>query len=128
MTKLTPDAVDDLVRDCLYREGENSDDAIKVEGIVRTFGFHPERVTANKVAIGELLSELPDEFRADAGGGWTFLNACNDRHGRLWTGEHRAMEALFCLGIASGQAKWQLPRDMWSSLPGGMPYVVITPA
>src|SRR5260370_171551 len=103
--KLTSDAVDKLVRDCLYREGENSDGALKIEGIVRAFGFNPERTEANKHAIAELLSELPDEFWQSKGGGWTFLNACNDRHGRQWTGEHRTMEALFCLGIASGQAK-----------------------
>jgi hypothetical protein len=36
------------------------------------------------------------------------------------------MEMLFCLGIGMGLAKWLLPKNMWSALPGGMPYVGIT--
>ncbi len=35
------------------------------------------------------------------------------------------MEALVVLGIASGFVKYPMPREMWSALPGGMPYIVI---
>lgn len=126
MTKLTSEAVNALALECLFREGEPTHDAIKVDGIVGKFGFHPARIAENADAIAALLAELPDEFHASKGGGWSFLNACMDRNGAQW-GEHRDMEALFCLGIAAGKAKWQLPRDMWNVLPGGMPYVVVMP-
>lgn len=127
MTKLTPQAVNTLVAKCLFGDGEPTDDAIKVKGIVRSFGFDPNRIAEHASQIGDLLAELPDQFQVTKGGGWTFLNACEDRHGNLWTGEHQAMESLFCLGIAARKAQWLLPRDMWSVLPGGMPYVVVSP-
>ena len=32
---------------------------------------------------------------------------------------------LIVLGIATAQARWLMPRDMWPSLPGGMPYFAV---
>lgn len=125
MTALTSEAVRTIASECLYARDEPHDDAIIVEGIVTHMGFHPERIAKNTDKISELLAELPTEFHAKGGGGWTFLNACNDKHGIQWTGLHREMELLFCLGIAAGKAKWMLPRDMWEVMPGGMPYVVV---
>lgn len=132
MVDLTPQAVNKLIRYCLYKdeeivdkEGEPPEGAILVEGITRKYGFHPGRIAEKREEIRELLSELPNEFREEMGGGWTFLNACNDRHGKLWTGEHRIMEALFSLGIAAGLAEWLLPREMWTAMPGGVPYIVL---
>lgn len=124
--KLTPQAVDTLLATCRAKEGDPGD-PVKVEGIVRSLAFNNARIADHAAEIGELLAELPDEFLLTKGGGWTFLNACNDRHGHLWTGEHRTMESLFCLGIAAGKAKWLMPRDMWDVLPGGMPYVAVMP-
>jgi hypothetical protein len=72
-----------------------------------------------------MLSDLPDEFQARKGGGWSFLNACMDRHGHQWTGLHQQQERLFALGIACGKARWLFPRQLWTSLPGGMPYVSV---
>lgn len=125
MPKLTPEAVDSLMRDCLFAEGESNDGAIVVEGVVGRFGFHPGRIAANTDMIRELLEELPAPFQASSGGGWTFLNACEDRHGNQWTGLHQVMDHLFCLGIAAGKARWLLPRDLWAALPGGVPYVSV---
>jgi hypothetical protein len=124
LTKLTSDAVRAVALECLLTEGEPSDWMIEVEGIVRKFGFHRGRIVDKAGAIGELLAELPTEFMSTGGGGWSFLNACMDKNGVQW-GEHQDMEMLFCLGIAAGKAKWQLSRDMWEVLPGGMPYVVV---
>ncbi len=123
--QLTPQAVDTLARECLFAADEPKDDPLIVEGITTRYGFHPGRVAERTDAIAALLAELPHEFQTTGGGGWSFLNACNDKHGRLWTGEHRVMEALLCLGIAAGKARWQLPRELWSALPGGMPYVSV---
>ena len=35
------------------------------------------------------------------------------------------MEDLFCLGIAIGKVQYCLPRETWSLLPGGVPYLMI---
>jgi len=32
---------------------------------------------------------------------------------------------IFCLGIAAGKASYVFPREAWSALPGGVPYVVL---
>jgi len=38
---------------------------------------------------------------------------------------HQIVEELFCLAMGLGLAECQLPREMWSMFPGGMPYYVI---
>lgn len=131
MTRLTAEAVTAIMADCLYRHdeiagGKVPDDAVLVEGVVRKYGLHPGRLASHKAEIADLLADLPTEFQPspEGGGGWSFLNACMDKNGRHW-GEHRDMEALFVLGIATEQAAWLLPREMWDAMPGGMPYVGI---
>jgi len=68
---------------------------------------------------------LPEQFKGSAGGGWSFLNACDDKHGNQWTDLHLRMEQLFQLGIGIGKVKCLMPRAMWSALPGGMPYYAV---
>jgi hypothetical protein len=72
-----------------------------------------------------MLAELPDMFKESGGGGWSFLNACDDRHGNQWTGLHQRMEQLFQLGIGIDKVECQLPREVWPALPGGMPYYIV---
>lgn len=117
--------LDEIVKDCLFREGESTDNAVTVEGVVRNFGFHPDRLQSHRAEIAAQLSELPTEFLSETqggGGGWSFLNACNDHEGNQWTGEQATMEVLFCLGMGLGMVQCLLPREMWSALPGGVPY------
>ena len=87
--------------------------------------FDPQAIQANRCRIAQMLGELPMQFRADVGGGWSFLNACLDRHGNQWTDLHSTMAKLFGLGVAAGLADFVFPPLLWSSLPGGMPYFVI---
>ena len=124
---LTSENVNKIFLDCLFDEDteENQEKAIIVEGIMSVFGFDPDRIKKHKNDIISLLMQLPKEFQRNGGGGWSFLNACNRDDGEQWTGLHGDMERLFSLGIACGYAKFQLPRDMWKILPGGMPYVCI---
>lgn len=122
--KLTPDAVDALMKVCLSAPGELTD-AVVVEGIINNYAFHADRIAENAATIAKLLAQLPDEFQNKKGGGWSFLNACQDRDGSLWTEEHRVLEHLLVLGIAAGRARWLLPRVVWNDLPGGMPYVAV---
>jgi len=122
---LTPEKVENIFMDCFFKENENKENPIIVEGITGKFGFHPQRIENNKKEIYKLLMELPEKFRKNVGGGWSFLNACIDKNGSQWTGEHKIMEQLFCLGIAIGAAEWLTPRSMWDVFPGAMPYCAI---
>lgn len=110
--KLTGEAVEELMNKC---RGEG----LPVDGIVHKFLFSPEKIGENKEKIRELLAELPEQF--DKGGGWSFLCACNDKHGNQWADLHLTMEHLVCLGIAADLAEWQM-KAMADILPGGMPY------
>lgn len=98
-------------------------DAILVRGIVVAYAFHPERVKKNALKIREILLFMPETFWEGKGGGWSFVNLCMTKDDFHW-GEHSDMEALVCLGIATGQASYCLPRDMWSALHGSVPYIV----
>jgi hypothetical protein len=122
---LNPAAVERVFRDCLFADGEDTAAAVIAEGIVTKVGFNPDRLTAHADEVTALLDELPDDFKASGGGGTSFLNACNDKHGHQWTGLHQNMEQLFLLGLASGRVESLMPREMWSILPGGMPFYVI---
>lgn len=127
---LKADRVDEIFRDCLFQQeelvdGKPPEGFVEVPMIMHRTALHPERLESHREEVQNLLLELPDEFRSNAGGGWSFLNACNDRHDRLWTGEHRSMDQLFGLGIGLGIVKYLMEREMWSALPGGMPYIAI---
>ncbi len=123
---LNPVAVEDLFVKCLYTDDETiPDEPTITHGVMNDYALNPERLEANRELIAALLAELPDEFQSGKGGGWSFLNACMDRHGNLWTGMHPTVEKLVVLGIATGQAEFLLPREIWSVLPGGMPYFAV---
>lgn len=130
---ISAEAVEVAFLDCLYKQeeleelppGEVPVGVVAVEGIVGKYGFHPERLESKRPAVLTWLQALPTEFHKTGGGGWSFLNACNQADGRQWTGMHRRMEQLFCLAVGLGLAECQLPREAWSALPGGMPYYVV---
>ena len=123
--ELTSQNVEFVFMDCLFQEGQNTSDPVIAEGITSKFGFHKGRLESHRDAITNMLSQLPKEFHKDSGGGWTFLNACNNAKGEQWTGEHRIMEQLFTLGQACEKVQCLMPREMWSVLPGGMPYYAV---
>lgn len=122
MTKLTAQAVRDILRDCLCVSTKPT--AIRVQGIVMNYCFDPDRLSNRREEIIQLLNELPETFRESGGGGWSFLMSCKDKHENHW-GEHPSMEELMCLGIAIDKVVFAIPREMWQILPGGMPYFII---
>jgi hypothetical protein len=130
MAKLTAESVEAVFMDCLFRKeeivepGRAPDGAVLVDGVLRKFGFQPDRLESHRQTVRDMLAELPIEFHKNTGGGWSFLNACMTRDGTQW-GEHRNMEQLFVLAIGLGLAGWLLPREVWSALPGSVPYVVV---
>ena len=123
--KLTAQNVEMVFLDCLFKAGEPTENYLKIEGIVNKFGFHPGRIDKHKNEIYEMLKQLPDEFQKKSGSGMSFLNACNDKDGNQWTGLHSIMEQLMTIGIAVNKVKYCLPREMWNSLPGAVPYFTV---
>lgn len=130
---IDPQEVEKAFMECLYRpeeikglkEGEIPKGCIVVEGIRGKFGFHPERLEKQRPRVTEWLKALPHQFRKSGGGGWSFLNACNQENGVQWTSFHERMEQLFCMAMGLKLAECQMPREMWAAFPGGMPYYVI---
>jgi hypothetical protein len=115
--RLDPSQVENVFEAC-----QGTD--IEVDAIVSMVSFDKAKLADHAELILAMLLELPTEFRQSAGG-WSFLQACMDRHGDQWTGLHRTMARLFAMGIALGLVKSLMPRELWEALPGGMPYYVI---
>jgi len=135
--KLTAEAVSQIVKECLPKDdsltdeqkaklekGEVVDGYVTARGAVMGFCFVKSEIEKNRTEIEALLRQLPEQFMKDKGGGWSFLNACVTRADEQW-GEHRNIDELICLGMALGVVSFQLPREMWPALPGGMPYFCV---
>jgi hypothetical protein len=97
----------------------------EIEGVFK-HRLNLEKLEQFREAAKSWIAQLPNEFRCDipeGGGGWSFLNMCVDKDGHQWTGMHVTMDQMFALTKALGMSKEVLPREMWSALPGGMPYI-----
>lgn len=123
--ELTSENVETVFMSCLFKDKEDTSKHIKAEGITSTIGFHPERLESQRENVKSMLGFLPEAFHKNSGGGWSFLNACNDKNGKQWTDLHQRMDQLFQLAIGLELAKYLMPRKIWSVLPGGMPYIVL---
>ncbi len=130
MTLIDPIKVHAAFTDCLFKEKEITEQhvppegAVIVQGIIHQVGMHPDRLESHRDEVKGWLKSLPNEFQKSGGGGWSFLNACVDKEGEQW-GEHDDMDHLFILGMGLKLVESQLPREMWDSLPGGMPYYIV---
>lgn len=131
-TALCVENVDRIFSDCLFRSHAEHDEYVKNQGVVikvksiqnpgGTVCFHAERLESHKEEIKEMVLQLPDGFHKDKGGGWSFLNLCQDRNGDLWTGFHTEAEKLALLGMATHVLMPLVPIKDSYLLPGGMPY------
>jgi hypothetical protein len=141
---LTADNVEDIFMDCLACHGELTEAQenwirsggdlppgwVKITGLMMAAVLNEQRLKDNAGKIREMLEQLPEQFREERGGGWSFLNACMTADGRQW-GEHRDIDRLLVLGIGCGQAKIvPIRKEFWPLLLGGMPYfsVIAQPA
>jgi len=97
-----------------------------VQGFVHTYGIDVAKLERDRDLVRSWITELPAEFLEEVGGGWSALNLCQTNTGEAWTGAQMTTESLFVLAAGLGLAKHLLPKEMWGSLPGGMPYVVFT--
>lgn len=126
--ELTANNVHETFMKCLFKDAEPKENYVEARGVNLHIGFHPARLHENKEKILSMLDGLPDNFKEGLGGGWSFLNACNDKNSNQWADMHQTIDELLCLGIAIKAVKFQVPREMWGMFPGGMPYFsVCTP-
>ena len=110
--------------DSLFRENEDTKNYVEAEGLLTKIGFHPERLESHRDEVIELLEMLPDTFRKDGGGGWSFIKMPFTKDGEQW-GEHKNADELLMLAVGLGLMQYLTTRDLWPYLPGGMPYVII---
>ena len=122
---LTSEKVSEIFFYCLPKDNEKSENYDIIEGVATKVKFNAERINEKRKEIIALLDELPIEFNKNSGGGWSFLNACNDKDGNQWTGFHKSVDELVTLGLAIKKINWLLPRELWDSLPGAMPFFVV---
>jgi hypothetical protein len=123
--KLTAEIVNKTFMECLFKEGEPTEEHVRAEGLVNFVGFHPNRLKEATPVIEELLQEVPESFNKSGGGGMSFINLAQDKDGNQWADLHQTMEQLVLLGIGIGKVKYLMPRVMWPALPGGAPYIVV---
>lgn len=126
---INPNRVEEIFIDCLFEDvseaNADGSNVEAVEGLIHNVGFNREKISLHKAEIIEILNQLPVPFKESGGGGWSFLNMCNENDGTQWTGLQQRMEQLYMLGIAIKYVKCLVPREMWEDFPGGVPYLVI---
>lgn len=107
--------------DCIFHAGEPIEGYVAVRGLQLTVGFHPTRLESKREFVKECIAQLHPNFTE--GGGWSFLNLCEDKDGNQWTSFHKVMDELVMLSIGLKLASFPIPLECWSDLPGCMPYV-----
>jgi len=128
---IDPNQVELAFKDCLFHNEEIPQDgtlpsnAVLVEGVAHKFALHDARLEIKRQQVVKWLNLLPHQFHKSGGGGWSFLNACIQDDGKQWTGLQLIAELLLCMGVGLGLVKCQVPRELWQSLPGSVPYYVI---
>lgn len=82
------------------------------------------RLQEHREEIIRMLLSLHDDFRADSrGGGGSVVMAMVRGNGKRWTDDPKDVEKLIALGLGVGLLTFPAPREQWSRLPGGLPYI-----
>jgi hypothetical protein len=94
-----------------------------IDGVMHSMHLDLDELEPHRAQIQTMINRLDDTFHQHIGGGWSFLNLCHLKDGTLW-GQQMDAEALVLVSVALGMCAYNLPREVWESLPGGVPYVV----
>lgn len=122
-TRLTERNVSRIISKCIHTTNAPSSKllTVEVEGIHKTFVFSQTELESERKHIEDMLKELPNGFKQ----GWSFYEMYHTQTGRQWTYNIKSMEALMALGVAIGKLTYPVPKSLWWSLPGGMPYIIL---
>lgn len=122
--RLTDKNVARILAKCLHSSAANiscKSELVNVEGIQKEFIFNMNMLNSERQHIEDMLKELPVGFKQ----GWSFCEMYNTKSGRQWARNVNIMEALMVLGVAIGKLSYPVPKALWWSLPGGMPYLIL---
>lgn len=117
--------------DCLHNDDEVPADGSLPESavVVETFrgkiGLHRDRLEARREEVAGVVRLLEPAFRCTgegAGQGMSFLRLPFLADGEHWA-EHQTCNELLGLAFGLGMGGFCCQRELWSSLPGGMPYL-----
>ncbi|HYE68402.1 MAG TPA: hypothetical protein VEA58_07300 [Anaerovoracaceae bacterium] len=126
MIELNAQTVQRVFVDCLFSEAEFKGEGLRAEGVVITAMFNPVKIEGHRHEIESMLNECHPEFFNTEQGGRSFLNLCMDKNGQIWTGDHHMCDCLICLGIAIAKLKLTPERELWQTLPHGLPFIIIS--
>ena len=117
--------VHEIFLDCLHRQTpEDSDPCIGIYDVKHVIGFVPSKIEEHREEIYQILQELPDPFFEDIGGGYSFMQLPFTKTGEQW-GEQTNGNELMGLGLATGYMQYMFSIQMWSALPGRVPYIIL---
>ena len=88
------------------------------EGVATRCAFSTERLNANRENIACMIDQLQDIETAPS-----FLSLYYNQEGKKWTDEAMVVEMLVQMGTAASMLSFLYPPEIWSLLPGGVPYV-----
>ena len=112
--------IHEIFVNCIFKDKNGQTRTyLEVEGVMSDTYLDGDRLESHKDEILRLLDELPDEFKTPEGA--SFLDACKDRRGEQWTYLHFPIDELFQLGMGIEKILCLTPRDMWETMPGGVP-------
>ncbi len=106
---------------CLFREGEDTTNNVQVEGPTNIFHLHPERLEEQRELVKACLAELPPIFKE----GYSSMKLCKNKDGDHWTGNQKNCQELVIMAVGLNLMSYCTPRDVWSAMPGGVPYVIV---
>ena len=125
--ELTGRRVEEVFRDCLFKEDELEDnkptkDFTIATGVSSTAAFNTEKLNQYKGTINNMIDEV---YSIETG--TPFTNLCLRKNENLWTGDQSTMDKLMILGFATEllEVPYNIPREKWREIfDDGMPVVI----
>lgn len=122
--KLHHNAVIKAFVECAIPNGKRvKKDSIIVDGVSGPQAFRKDILETHRTNVKMMLAELPPKYFTS--GGATFNDLWDHSDGTRWTGTLSVMDMLLMLGLALGYVQYILPRDLWVTLPGRLPWLSI---
>lgn len=118
--------VNDIFLDSLFLAHEVSDNPeankpLIVNGIKNPVGLNKVRLEKNREEITSIMKSMDKRFFKESGG-YSVLLLGLDINGTQWADpQHIYQFIVLVLGL--DLAYFNMPREAWHSLPGGMPYI-----
>lgn len=107
--------------ECIFQHGNANDDFIIVEGVFGNFIFNCQHLEEHRNLITSLIAELPCNPQIT----FTICDIRTNRQGFTWTNDLVVCDCLVAMAIGLNLMFYSLPKNMWHSLPRGLPYILL---